>query len=53
MDKPLRLKLKKCYHLARPAHVVNACFIAVLFFSTLLIWREINVLEEAYVANQS
>jgi hypothetical protein len=22
------------------------------FFSTLLIWREINVLEEAYVANQ-
>lgn len=52
MDKPLRLKLKKCYHLARPAHVVNACFIAVLFFSTLLIWREINVLEEAYVANQ-
>jgi hypothetical protein len=32
--------------------VVNACFIAVLFFSTLLIWREINVLEEAYVANQ-
>lgn len=48
MDKPLRLKLKKCYHLARPAHVVNACFIAVLFFSTLLIWREINVLEEAY-----
>lgn len=52
MDKPLRLKLKKCYHLARPGHVVNACFIAVLFFSTLLIWREINVLEEAYVANQ-
>ncbi len=52
MDKPLRLKLKKCYHLARPAHVVNACFITVLFFSTLLIWREINVLEEAYVANQ-
>ena len=52
MDKPLRLKLKKCYHLARPAHVVNACFIAVVFFSTLLIWREINDLEEAYVANQ-
>lgn len=52
MDKPLRLKLKKRYFLTRPAHVVNVCFIAVLFFSTLLIWREINVLEEAYVANQ-
>jgi uncharacterized membrane protein YjdF len=52
MDKPLRLKLKKRYHLTRPAHVVNVCFIVVLFFSTLLIWREINVLEEAYVANQ-
>ncbi|SSI00431.1 cellulose biosynthesis regulator diguanylate cyclase DgcQ [Klebsiella quasipneumoniae] len=52
MDKPLRLKLKKRYFLTRPAHVVNVCFIVVLFFSTLLIWREINVLEEAYVANQ-
>lgn len=52
MEKPLRLKLKKLYHLTRPAHVVNICFIVVLFFSTLLIWREINVLEEAYVANQ-
>ncbi|PLN74549.1 cellulose biosynthesis regulator YedQ, partial [Klebsiella quasipneumoniae] len=52
MEKPLRLKLKKLYHLTRPAHVVNVCFIVVLFFSTLLIWREINVLEEAYVANQ-
>lgn len=51
MDKPLRLKLKKRYFLTRPAHVVNVCFIVVLFFSTLLIWREINVLEEAYVAN--
>lgn len=32
--------------------MVNICFIVVLFFSTLLIWREIRVLEEAYVANQ-
>ncbi len=52
MDKPLRLKINKLRHLTRPAHVVNVCFIVVLFFSTLLIWREINVLEEAYVANQ-
>ena len=47
MDKSLRLTLKKLHHLTRPSHVVNVCFIVVLLLSTLLIWREINVLEEA------
>ncbi|MCS6037389.1 hypothetical protein LNQ52_20470 [Klebsiella pneumoniae subsp. pneumoniae] len=43
MDKPLRLKLQSATTWLARRHVVNACFIAVLFFSTLLIWREINV----------
>ena len=50
MDKPLWPK--KFRRLFNPGRVVNICFIVVLFFSTLLIWREIRVLEEAYVANQ-
>ncbi len=50
MDKPLWPK--KFHRLFNPGRVVNICFIVVLFFSTLLIWREIRVLEEAYVANQ-
>jgi diguanylate cyclase (GGDEF)-like protein len=50
MDKPLWLK--KFRRFSSPGWVVNVCFIVVLFFSTLLIWREIRVLEEAYVANQ-
>jgi len=36
----------------RPLKVVNLCFIAVFIFSTLLTWREVVVLESAYVANQ-
>lgn len=52
MDKLLWLKLKKCYYLVCLVYVVNVCFIVVLFFFMLLIWCEINVLEEVYVVNQ-
>lgn len=50
MNKPLWVR--KLRRFSSPGHVVNFCFVAVLFFSTLLIWREIMVLEEAYVDNQ-
>lgn len=33
-------------------HVVNLCFIVVLLFSTLLTWREVVVLEDAYISSQ-
>lgn len=36
----------------RPQRVVNLCFIAVFLFSTMLTWREVVVLESAYVASQ-
>ncbi|HEY1846392.1 MAG TPA: cellulose biosynthesis regulator diguanylate cyclase DgcQ [Buttiauxella sp.] len=36
----------------RPQRVVNLCFIVVFIFSTMLTWREVVVLEDAYVANQ-
>lgn len=36
----------------RPERVVNICFLVVLFFSTLLTWRETLVLEEAYISSQ-
>lgn len=36
----------------RPGRVVNLCFIIVLFFATLLTWREVAVLESAYVSSQ-
>lgn len=35
-----------------PARVVNLCFVIVLVSSTLLTWREVVVLEDAYVASQ-
>lgn len=35
-----------------PARVVNLCFLIVLVSSTLLTWREVVVLEDAYVASQ-
>lgn len=50
MDKPQWVR--KLRRVSGPGHVVNYCFVAVLFFSTLLIWREVVVLEEAYVTNQ-
>lgn len=50
MDKPQWVR--KLRRVSGPGHVVNYCFVAVLFFSTLLIWREVAVLEEAYVTNQ-
>jgi diguanylate cyclase (GGDEF)-like protein len=36
----------------RPQRIVNLCFITVFIFSTMLTWREVVVLEDAYVANQ-
>ncbi len=35
-----------------PGRVVNYCFIIVLLCSTLLTWREIVVLEDAYISSQ-
>lgn len=35
-----------------PERVVNICFLVVLFFSTLLTWRETIVLEDAYISSQ-
>lgn len=35
-----------------PERVVNICFLVVLFFSTVLTWRETIVLEDAYISSQ-
>jgi diguanylate cyclase (GGDEF)-like protein len=35
-----------------PGRVVNVCFFIVLLFSTLLTWREVAVLEDAYISSQ-
>ncbi|WP_336220938.1 cellulose biosynthesis regulator diguanylate cyclase DgcQ [Citrobacter amalonaticus] len=35
-----------------PGHVVNLCFLVVMIFSTLLTWREVVVLEDAYISSQ-
>ena len=37
---------------SNPRLVVNLCFIVVLIFSTLLTWREVVVLEDAYISSQ-
>lgn len=37
---------------SNPSRVVNICFFVVLLFSTLLTWREVAVLEEAYISSQ-
>ncbi|MGL4430191.1 MAG: cellulose biosynthesis regulator diguanylate cyclase DgcQ [Silvania sp.] len=39
-------------HRFQPGRIVNICFISVLIFSTLLTWREVVVLEDAYSASQ-
>lgn len=44
--------LKKLARRLGPGHVVNLCFIVVLLFSTLLTWREVVVLEDAYISSQ-
>lgn len=55
---PHGLKTEKTHWLNRlsrysnPGRVVNVCFIVVLFFSTILTWREIIVLEDAYISSQ-
>jgi len=47
---PLRLdKVKKWFD---PSGVVNLCFIIVMVCSTVLTWREVAVLRDAYIANQ-
>ncbi|BBT91321.1 diguanylate cyclase [Enterobacter cloacae] len=37
---------------SNPGLIVNLCFIIVLVFSTLLTWREVVVLEDAYISSQ-
>ncbi|UWM62673.1 cellulose biosynthesis regulator diguanylate cyclase DgcQ [Enterobacter sp. CP102] len=37
---------------SNPRLIVNLCFLVVLVFSTLLTWREVVVLEGAYVSSQ-
>ncbi|HEM8706416.1 TPA: cellulose biosynthesis regulator YedQ [Enterobacter hormaechei] len=37
---------------SNPRLIVNFCFIVVLIFSTLLTWREVVVLEDAYISGQ-
>ncbi|WP_420901502.1 cellulose biosynthesis regulator diguanylate cyclase DgcQ [Escherichia coli] len=44
--------LKKLARRLGPGHIVNLCFIVVLIFSTLLTWREVVVLEDAYISSQ-
>ena len=36
---------------SNPGLIVNLCFIIVLVFSTLLTWREVVVLEDAYISS--
>ena len=45
-------RLNSLRHYLVPARVVNLCFVIVLVSSTLLTWREVVVLEDAYVASQ-
>lgn len=44
--------LKKLARRFGPGHVVNICFLIVMLFSTLLTWREVMILKDAYVASQ-
>ncbi|SNY79543.1 cellulose biosynthesis regulator diguanylate cyclase DgcQ [Enterobacter sp. CC120223-11] len=44
--------LKSLSRHANPGRVVNYCFFIVFFFSTILTWREVVVLEEAYISSQ-
>ncbi|HFZ8993048.1 TPA: cellulose biosynthesis regulator diguanylate cyclase DgcQ [Citrobacter freundii] len=44
--------LKNLARHSRPGLVVNGCFLIVMIFSTLLAWREIIVLEQAYQSSQ-
>lgn len=37
---------------SNPGLIVNSCFLIVLIFSTLLTWREVVVLEDAYISSQ-
>lgn len=37
---------------SNPARIVNLCFLVVFLFSTLLTWREVVVLEGAYISSQ-
>ena len=37
---------------ANPGRVVNLCFFVVLLLSTLLTWREVVVLQNAYISSQ-
>ncbi len=44
--------LNRLSRYSNPGRVVNVCFFIVLLFSTLLTWREVVVLEDAYISSQ-
>ncbi|MCS2171682.1 cellulose biosynthesis regulator YedQ [Scandinavium sp. TWS1a] len=44
--------LNRLSRYSNPGRVVNVCFFVVLLFSTLLTWREVVVLEGAYISSQ-
>ena len=44
--------LQWLHNRSNPGLIVNICFLVVLIFSTLLTWREVVVLEGAYVSSQ-
>lgn len=44
--------LNRLSRYSNPGRVVNVCFFVVLLFSTLLTWREVAVLEDAYISSQ-
>ncbi|MCS2150096.1 cellulose biosynthesis regulator diguanylate cyclase DgcQ [Scandinavium manionii] len=44
--------LNRLSRYSNPGRVVNVCFFIVLLFSTLLTWREVRVLEDAYISSQ-
>lgn len=50
MKGPPRLASVKTWFV--PSRVVNLCFVIVLVCSTVLTWREVMVMEEAYVVSQ-
>lgn len=43
---------KKLARRLGPGNIVNICFVVVLLCSTLLTWREVVVLEDAYISSQ-
>lgn len=53
-DEVVKSPLRRAFFKTRfnPARIVNLCFIVVLICSTVLTWREVRVMEGAWVASQ-